>query len=148
SDLSFHEVKKEGGLIIRNAVDGGEILIRGFFWGDNSTRIERIELSDGTALGLQDILARVERGQADTQVGTSGDDVFVVDHEDDVIQESVNGGMDTVLASRSYMLPANVENLTLTGGLSIDATGNVLGNMLVGNDGDNVLKGKEKWSGA
>ena len=72
----------------------------------------------------------------------------MVDHEDDVIQESVNGGMDTVLASRSYMLPANVENLTLTGGLSIDATGNVLGNMLVSNDGDNVLKGKEKWSGA
>ena len=39
------------------------------------------------------------------------------------------------------MLGANLENLTLTGVLNLNATGNALDNVLTGNSGDNKLYG-------
>jgi Ca2+-binding RTX toxin-like protein len=58
-----------------------------------------------------------------------------------VARESANEGIDTVQSSVSYALSANVENLTLTGKLPINGTGNDLGNVIVGNAGANVLNG-------
>ena len=49
-------------------------------------------------------------------------------------------GTDTVLASVTYTLGANVENLTLTGAADINGTGNTLDNVLTGNAGNNVLE--------
>jgi len=48
-------------------------------------------------------------------------------------------GTDTVLSSISYTLPSGVQNLTLTGTGNINATGNGLGDTLVGNSGNNVI---------
>ncbi|MEF8756318.1 MAG: hypothetical protein V5B60_20670 [Accumulibacter sp.] len=55
----------------------------------------------------------------------------------------VDDGVDTVLSSLSYTLPANVENLVLAAGAytALDGTGNELANSLTGNDGNNVLDG-------
>lgn len=49
--------------------------------------------------------------------------------------------MTPVLSSVSYTLGANIENLTLTGVLNADASGNSLNNLITGNGGNNVLSG-------
>ena len=51
------------------------------------------------------------------------------------------GGRDTINASVSYTLSANVENLTLTGTAAINGTGNALDNVITGNAGNNTLNG-------
>ncbi len=78
---------------------------------------------------------------ADQMNGGTGDDTFVVDDAGDVVTEDAGEGTDTVRASLSYTLGANVENLILTGASAIDGTGNNLANVLTGNSADNTLNG-------
>ncbi len=78
---------------------------------------------------------------ADVLVGGTGDDIYVVDDAGDVVVERPGEGIDSVRSSVSYTLSADVENLSLTGTASVDATGNDLANKLAGNAGDNVLAG-------
>ncbi|ESQ87177.1 hypothetical protein ABAC460_20615 [Asticcacaulis sp. AC460] len=78
---------------------------------------------------------------ADSLIGGSGHDTYVVDHAGDAISELAGGGRDLVLASVSYTLGANVEQLTLTGARAIDGTGNALNNVLTGNGNKNILTG-------
>ena len=82
---------------------------------------------------------------ADTMIGGKGADTYVVDDAGDVVTESlagVPGGKDLVQSSITFELGANVESLTLTGGvLNIDGKGNTLANLLTGNDGNNRLDG-------
>ena len=59
----------------------------------------------------------------------------------DEVIEQANHGYDIVYASADYALPANVEEVRLLGSDNLDASGNSLGNVLVGNSGDNRLKG-------
>ncbi|RRJ84508.1 hypothetical protein [Aestuariirhabdus litorea] len=68
---------------------------------------------------------------------------LVVEWITDQVEEAYGAGYDQVLASVSFTLPDQVEALTLTGTLSIDATGNSLSNRLQGNSGDNRLDGAQ-----
>ncbi|WP_242049318.1 LamG-like jellyroll fold domain-containing protein [Aulosira sp. FACHB-615] len=77
----------------------------------------------------------------DTLIGGAGNDTYVVDSIADVITENLNEGTDTVRASISYTLGANLENLTLTGTAAINGTGNSLNNSITGNSGNNILDG-------
>ncbi len=78
---------------------------------------------------------------ADTLAGGAGDDTYVVDDAGDVVLENAAEGIDTVMSSVSYVLTANVENLTLTGPAAINGNGNSLDNMLTGNSARNTLTG-------
>lgn len=78
----------------------------------------------------------------DTMKGGLGDDTYVVDNVIDVIVENANEGIDTIQSSTTYSLSSNVENLTLTGTSSINGTGNILNNIIIGNSGNNTLYGE------
>lgn len=77
---------------------------------------------------------------ADTMAGGAGDDVYLVDNAGDVVTENANEGIDTVYATISYTLGANVENLIL-GNAAVSGTGNELANEITGNAANNVLSG-------
>jgi Ca2+-binding RTX toxin-like protein len=78
---------------------------------------------------------------ADTMIGFGGDDTYVVDEAGDVVTEAANRGIDGIRSPVTYTLPANVENLVLTGTGSANGTGNELANSLRGNTGNNRLTG-------
>jgi Ca2+-binding RTX toxin-like protein len=80
-------------------------------------------------------------GGADTLAGGRGNDVYVVDSTTDVTVEAAGAGNDTVEASVSWMLGAEVEALVLTGAATIAGTGNALDNSITGNAAANRLDG-------
>jgi Ca2+-binding RTX toxin-like protein len=81
---------------------------------------------------------------ADTMEGNGGDDLYIADALDTIIE--LNGtaeGRDTLQCSISTSLLAfqNIENLTLTGTMAIDGTGNAGDNVITGNAAANYLIG-------
>lgn len=85
---------------------------------------------------------------ADTLIGTSADETYVVDQAGDVIVEPAQAGVqsiDTVRASYSYSLAWNVdlENVELSGSGNLSAWGNTGNNRLDGStsSGANTLAG-------
>ena len=79
--------------------------------------------------------------------GGAGNDTYIVNSTDDIVDEFVIGsnGIDTVMSSVGFSLAninvrGDVENLTLTG-TAINGTGNALDNVITGNGGVNVLDG-------
>ena len=84
---------------------------------------------------------------ADTMFGGAGNDVYVVDNVGDVVNETGGDGTDTVQSWISFSLAdpvraiGEIENVTLLGSGALNATGNDLGNVLIGNSGNNILAG-------
>ncbi|WP_176451945.1 putative Ig domain-containing protein [Rhodoferax sp. TH121] len=76
---------------------------------------------------------------SDTMLGGTGNDTYYVNLTTDVVQESLNEGIDTVITTATFTLSANVENLTMTGNGTMNGTGNELNNILRGNWGLNTL---------
>ncbi len=80
----------------------------------------------------------------DTLLGGAGDDIYIHAGAADTIVENPDEGSDTIRAAETFTLPdasQNIENLTLTGLLAINGTGNNLANVLTGNAAANVLTG-------
>jgi Ca2+-binding RTX toxin-like protein len=80
----------------------------------------------------------------DVMTGGAGLDTYVVDDLGDIINETANGGIDTVqttLAAYTLAAGSNLENLTYTGGGNFSGTGNGLDNTLTGAAGDDLLDG-------
>ena len=77
----------------------------------------------------------------DSMTGGIGNDIYVVENTGDIVTEAAGAGTDTVLSEITYVLGANVENLTLIGTAAINGTGNTLANVLIGNAGANILNG-------
>jgi Ca2+-binding RTX toxin-like protein len=77
----------------------------------------------------------------DSMSGGAGNDSYYVDAVGDTLSENPGEGTDIVVSSVSWTLGADFERLRLTGDTAIDATGNALGNIILGNSGANVLTG-------
>jgi Ca2+-binding RTX toxin-like protein len=130
-------------LVLLHGPSGTQLWIDQFFQ-PGGQGVAGIRFSDGSSWTYADIVARAGAsitGPADTQTGGSGDDVFTIDNPSDVIVEQAGGGTDTARSAVSYTLPANVENLELTGWLSVSGYGNAAANVLRGNAADNTLDG-------
>ncbi|MCY1393571.1 RTX calcium-binding nonapeptide repeat (4 copies) [compost metagenome] len=80
---------------------------------------------------------------ADSMTGGDGNDIYLVDNASDSVMETNTSAsqIDTVQASVSWTLGANLENLVLTGVSEIDGSGNALRNFITGNAAANVLNG-------
>ena len=108
--------------------------------GSNYKTIEIRILDDNLTTGgsANDILRGT--GAAEVLTGGAGNDTYHLTLGDTVV-ELAGGGVDTVNASFTHILAANVENLTLTGSAAINGTGNLLANRLTGNGAANQLVG-------
>jgi Ca2+-binding RTX toxin-like protein len=73
--------------------------------------------------------------------GGAGNDIYVLSGGTDTIIELKDEGIDEVLTQSDYTLSGYLENLTLTGTLNVDGTGNEAANLITGNYGDNELAG-------
>ena len=101
--------------------------------------------ADGTAIRLE-----VNGGSGDDTLngqgnmllaGGTGNDTYAVVDSLIQLREEVGAGTDTVKSAVSWVLGANLENLTLTGTSAINGTGNGLANTLTGNAAANTLNG-------
>lgn len=144
------------GLFFGAGLSPAEMFTDGLHYSDAASTA----LADRLVAALRDLKDEIDTGRgagggqsgsgtpgarvAETLVGTSGSDIFVVDHADDVIVEPENGGIDLVRASVSFALRdfgMVLENLTLMGDADLSGTGNGANNILTGNTGDNALNG-------
>lgn len=135
-------------------VDAGDSIVEQQFGGTdlvitNQTFILGSELENLTLTGAGAIngtgneLDNVLTGNSAANVltGGLGNDTYVVDGADTIVELADEGWADTVVTSVSWALSAELENLTLTGTTAINGTGNAQDNVLTGNSGANVLTG-------
>lgn len=77
----------------------------------------------------------------DRMEGGLGNDLYFVDDSADMVVELAGEGVDSVQSSATFILGANLENLTLTGSASVNGTGNEATNIIYGNSAANTLWG-------
>ncbi|OTE97744.1 hypothetical protein BCS42_09350 [Crenothrix sp. D3] len=95
----------------------------------------------------------IDGGQGnDVMAAYAGNDTYCIDSTNinadwsfdfaigDIVVENVDDGTDTVSASASYILSANIENLVLIGNAR-GGGGNALNNSITGNAADNIING-------
>ncbi len=80
-------------------------------------------------------------GTGNLMTGLGGDDRYTVKSAFDQVVEAAGGGVDTVKVSKlgSYVLPENVEHLSITG--AAYALGNGLANIMTGQSNNQMLDG-------
>jgi len=109
-----------------------------------TANVEQLMLTGNAAInGTGNELDNILYGNAGVNVltGGKGNDTYSVQNTSDTVVELAGDGTDDVNSSVNYTLPANVENLTLTGSAALNGMGNALNNILSGNAGNNILNG-------
>ncbi|WP_035851728.1 Ig-like domain-containing protein [Deefgea rivuli] len=146
-------VDNVGDVVIESA-NAGEDTVRtnlSYTLGDNVEHVSLFGKENLTATGnaLDNRLVGNEGNNtlnglagADRMYGGKGNDLYYVDNSSDTVTEFANEGVDSVMASASFVLSGNIENLTLVGEGNISGTGNNSANNLIGNSGANTLDGE------
>lgn len=120
-----------------------------------SNYVENLTLVGNTAIdGTGNMLNNILLGNAannildgktgdDTMIGGEGNDTYFVDDTGDKVKETNSNPaqIDAVNSTISYILGANLENLTLIGTSGNVGVGNYLNNHVSGNSGANTLNG-------
>ncbi|MCE7914983.1 MAG: hypothetical protein DYH15_09980, partial [Nitrosomonas sp. PRO4] len=145
-------VDNVGDIVTENA-NAGIDTVNSYITYTLKSNVEHLVLSGTAAInGIGNVLANTITGNAaanllngatgaDTLIGGLGDDIYTIDNAGDLIVENFNEGIDRVNSSASYVLPDNVENITLIGSSAVHATGNGIANNIVGNSAANQLIG-------
>ncbi len=90
-------------------------------------------LDDGDAVGST---------ITNTLSGGKGGDTYIIHSSATMVTGETNiGGVDSVRSFVNFILPKNVEDLTLMGTLDTSGKGNNLSNTIIGNSGNNTLDG-------
>ncbi|WP_137180895.1 calcium-binding protein [Roseomonas sp. AR75] len=79
-------------------------------------------------------------GRADTLIGGGGNDLYLPDATDTLIEEE-NGGYDVVILNATFALSEHIEELRFNGTANARGDGNAANNLIVGNAGGNRLLG-------
>ncbi len=139
--------------VVTESSGGGTDTVRASIAYTLGSNVENLVLTGtGNISGTGNTLANTLTGNAgnnalsggtgaDTMIGGAGDDTYTADNTGDIVTENAGEGTDTVSASVTYTLAANVENLLLTGTSALAGTGNALNNAISGNSGNNTLSG-------
>lgn len=129
--------------VVTEASDGGTDTAVAKFNATLAANVENLEISGTGRVGIGNALDNVLTGGVGTQIlqGGAGNDTYVIDNAGDMVVEDVAGGIDTVVTSIDLAaIPANIENIRLTGRAHA-AVGNDDSNRLSGGSGDDRLDG-------
>lgn len=144
ADVITASGNSDGGIVL-NGLAGADTLTggKGADTLNGGTEADSLYGLDGSdALNGGDGADTLDGGAGiDTMAGGAGNDTYFVDNSGDIIGENAGEGVDLVYASATYALGSSVDNLTLTGTLAINGTGNGLANILTGNGAANTLDG-------
>ena len=148
-------ISGSGTITIDMGVSDSELYLQGFelALGSAITFVVNGGQNDDIIKGNPDAINVLDGGSGDDLLyggsgidrmyGGQGNDTFLVSELGDLVFESANQGIDTVIASTGFYLYQNIENLTLDAGAgSIYGVGNELANVLTGNGGANLLLGR------
>lgn len=121
---------------------GGNDVLKGGMGNDQLFGLAGDDLIEG---GSGDDLLDGGTG-ADVMRGGMGSDTYIVDDMADVViddgyQDVWDSSVNTVRSSVSFTLSENIQWLVLTGVDNIDGSGNSEENVIMGNAGNNVLRG-------
>lgn len=119
----------------------GNTLVNRLIGNDGNNLLSGLSGNDSLTGGLGEDTLDGGNG-IDKLIGGNGSDTYIIDNALDRIKElKGEGDNDSIQSSVSFTLPDNVEMLSLTGTMSIDANGNELANLLEGNTAANQLVG-------
>ncbi|MBB4153048.1 Ca2+-binding RTX toxin-like protein [Sphingomonas jinjuensis] len=148
--------------IIENADEGNDVAIvtaaASNFVLNEKTSVETLQAASGTdainitgnpdaqvIIGNEGANILSGAGGGDTLIGLGGNDTYQVRSMGDQVVEANGGGVDTVFATVSYSLGANeIEVLSTVVNAAtdrIDLIGNYATQLVIGNDGNNILNG-------
>ena len=146
-----YEVDAAGDLVVELANEGDDLVLAGIDY-TLTDNVERLTLTGAAINGTGNALVNTLTGNdqnnildggagIDTLRGGLGNDIFIVDHQDEVVSDT--GGVDTVQTALNsyYLVATTIENLTFTGTGNFHGIGTSLANVLTGGAGDDILFG-------